>query len=213
MNTDGAGRFATLVASSGCDIVTSRFGFRTAATHVEVGPFMRAPVIVLQRTTAADFAIGQSPLRATGAPTITTNFGSGWRVTSNWNSGREADDMRNRTFQRVAGGARWQTESKAGYTSASGFRIDTGLVVRHGYGAPLFMSRPFADEAVLPELFPTQDPAGVRWDALFTLTTPGRQLRGIDLSGSFQAYLRLDEGQSATKRDRGLRASIHFKFK
>jgi hypothetical protein len=212
-NSDNTGRFTLLVPSSRCDVVASRFGFRASSMYVDVGPFMRTPVIVLQRT-AADFAIGGSGLRVTGAPSMTTDFGSGWRVTSDWKSGRPADEVRSRSLQRVAGGERWQTESKTSYTSASGFRADAGVVVRHGYGAPLFMMRPFADDRVLPELFPAPDPSGINWSAVFTATTPSTHYHGIDLSGSFQAYMRLGPPPAgAPALDRGLRASLHFKFK
>ncbi len=176
---------------------------------------MIAPTIVLQRDQAMSTLVIDGPgLRSEGGSSLVTDLGGGWRVTSDWASGRVADDLRSRTLQRLAGGERWQTDSKAAYTTPSGFRFEGGIVVRHGYGAPLFMSRPFGNDTVLPELFPTPDPGGVHWDALFTLATPSTQLRGIDLSGSIQAYMRLGEPPKGSNvADRGLRASVHFKFK
>ncbi len=80
VNTNSSGQFVAVVGSfsTRCDIVTSRFGFRSSSAHVEVGAFMIAPTIVLQRDQAMSaLVIGGPGPRSEGGSSLVTDLGGG----------------------------------------------------------------------------------------------------------------------------------------
>jgi len=212
--TDAGGAFELRISDliGECHVVIARLGFRSVAFDAPLGRLIVDSPIVMQHgpDTALALRTGVgSPLLANRA----SPFSSRWQVSSRYSTGASAAGLE-RTFERLAGGARWQAQWQATHVTRSGFAIAGTALGRRGYGMPLFMSTPFGGGQALPDFSPARS-TDAEWNTTVTVTTPSVHFGRATLAAAVEAFTQVGTGGTAStpKPDRGARGLLHIRFR